>query len=474
MIQLRDYQEKIINEIKQNLLMYKRICIQAPCGSGKSVILSKIIADATKKRNRILFLVHRKELIEQINNTLQKFNVDFMYVKLLMVQTAVRRLKKMQQPTIIITDENHHCLAKSYTKIYDYFPNSFLLGFTATPVRLNGEGLGEIYKYMVKGPEIKWLIKNKFLAPYKLFSVKLADTSKLHIKAGDFNKKETTSLMENNTIYGETIKNYLKLANGKQTIVYCSSIESSIETSKMFNDKNIRAKHLDGSTPKNERQKTIEKFRTGEIKILCNVDLFGEGFDVPDCECVILLRPTKSLSLYIQQSMRSMRYKEGKEAIIIDHVGNCFEHGLPDDLREWTLKGKQKKEKNEIKVKECPKCFSVIQPGLKNCPYCGLEFPKMITRPEKEIVDVELAEIKRKDILRMKPFSYIKKLNTLNEILDFVELKNYKPGVIYHQLEERENIRVTENDLKRWQKIAGYKRGWWTHRKNLINESEVI
>lgn len=196
-------------------------------------------------------------------------------------------------------------------------------------------------------------------------------------------------------------------------------------------------------------------------------------FDVPDCECVILLRPTKSLSLYIQQSMRSMRYKENKLAIIIDHVGNCFEHGLPDDNFDWTLKGKNKKE-NEIKIKECPACFVVVNPGIKICPNCGLEFPKIIERKKKSIQDIELDEITRKDILLSKPFSYINKLTTLKEIIDFVELKKYKPGVIFHQLQDRENIEVTENDLKRWQEIAGYKRGWWTHHKNLVTKSEGI
>jgi superfamily II DNA or RNA helicase len=474
-MELRDYQKNIIQEIRKNLLNYKKICVQAPCGSGKSVILSKIIRDTTDKGNRVLFLVHRKELIEQIYNTLKKFNVNFKLIDLLMVQTAVRRLHKIKEPSVIITDENHHCLAKSYTKIYDYFKNSFLIGFTATPIRLNGQALGEIYKYMVKGPEISWLIENNFLSPYKLFSVKLADTSQLHTQRGEYNKKETNVLMENNTIYGKTIENYKKLADGKKTIVYCSSVEASIETANEFNSNNIPAISLDGSTPKLERKNAIEKFRNGEIKVLTNVDLFGEGFDVPNCECVILLRPTKSLSLYIQQSMRSMRYKENKLAIIIDHVGNCFEHGLPDDIRSWSLIGKQKKEKGEIKIKECPGCFAVIQPGTKVCPYCGMEFPKLIQRQEKQVVDAELEEIKKKDILKMKPFSYINKISTLSEILDFVELKNYKPGVIYHQIEERKDeIEIKEEDLKRWQNLAGYKRGWWVHHKDLINESEVV
>lgn len=472
-MELRDYQKKIIFEIRKNLLLHKKICVQAPCGSGKSVIIGQIIKDATNKGNRVLFLVHRKELIEQIYNTLKIFQVDFKLIDLLMVQTAVRRLQKLKTPAIIMTDENHHCLAKSYTKIYKYFSTAFLIGFTATPIRLNGYGLGEIYKYLVRGPEISWLIKNNYLANYKLYSIKLADTSNLHTRQGDFKKDEVSTLMEKNTIYGKTIENYLKLANGKKTIVYCSSVEASIETANEFNINNIPAKHLDGSTPKIERKNAIQKFRDGEIKVLCNVDLFGEGFDVPDCECVVLLRPTKSLSLYIQQSMRSMRYQENKLAIIIDHVGNCFEHGLPDDIREWALQGKQQKEQ-EIKIRECPACFSVVQPGTKVCPYCGLEFPKLVERQEKTVKDIELEEIKRQDILKMKPFSYINKISSLKEIIDFVELKKYRLSTVLYQLEQRNDIKVTENDLRRFEKLAKFKSGWWKYKKHYINQSEVI
>lgn len=243
----------------------------------KSIIIGKIINDATKKGNRVLFLVHRKELTEQIYNTLLKFNINFNLVDIMMVQTACRRLEKIHNPSIIITDENHHCLAKSYTKIYDYFKNAFLIGFTATPIRLNGEGLGNVYNYLIEGKKISWLIENKYLAPYKLYSVKIADTSKLHIKAGEFKKDEINDLMEKKIIYGETIKNYLKLALGKKTIVYCASIESSIQTAAAFNENNIPAKHLDGTTPKKEREQAIKEFRENKIQILSNVDLFGEG-----------------------------------------------------------------------------------------------------------------------------------------------------------------------------------------------------
>ena len=137
----------------------------------------------------------------------------------------------------------------------------------------------------------------------------------------------------------------------------------------------------------------------GKILILCNCELFGEGLDVPDCECTVLLRPTQSLTLFIQQSMRSMRYMPGKTAIIIDHVGNCYLHGLPDDDRSWTLEPKKKQE-NIVKIRECPNCFAVYPPSLQRCPYCGYMAVKEIQRKDKKVIDIDLVEMKRQDDIR--------------------------------------------------------------------------
>ena len=153
--------------------------------------------------------------------------------------------------------------------------------------------------------------------------------------------------MGKSTIYGDVIGHYKKLADGKQAICYCSTLSLSKRTAQAFNDAGILSVHIDGETPKTERKEAVEAFRQGKIKILCNVDLISEGFDVPDCDCAILLRPTKSLNLFIQQSMRCMRYKPGKEAVIIDHVGNVFRHGFPDDDRVWSLESKKKRQKRK-------------------------------------------------------------------------------------------------------------------------------
>lgn len=291
-MELRAYQKNLLNKTRQAYLQgYKSPCIVAPCGAGKTVIMSDMAKKATKKNNRVLFLVHRKELKDQTIDTLKWWGADMDYIEVGMVQTIVRRLEKTKKPNLIITDENHHALAKSYRKIYDYFPGARLVGFTATPIRLNGSGLGDVNDVLIEGPTVDELIEWKNLAPFKYYAPKLVDTNKLRIRAGDFVKKDIDELF-NNKIYGDVVTHYNKLSKNKKAIVYCSGIKQSKEVAKVFNENGIPAKHIDGNTNKEDRDKAIEDFRKGKIVVLTNVDIVSEGFDIPDCNTSILLRPT--------------------------------------------------------------------------------------------------------------------------------------------------------------------------------------
>jgi superfamily II DNA or RNA helicase len=380
------------------------------CGGGKSVIIGEIARLTTANERQVLFLVHRKELVAQITNTFIASGVDMQRCEVMMVQTACRRLAKLKKPTLIIVDEAHHILSQSYMHILQYFPEAIVVGFTATPARMNEGGLGAAFQELILSVSTEWLIENHFLAPYKYYGVQLADTSKLHTKNGDFDKAEVEELMNKSAIFGSAVENWQKLAQGKKTIIYCSSIEISKSVVEAYNKVGINAAHLDGTTPQGKREATVAAFRRGEILVLSNVDLFGEGFDVPDCEAVQLLRPTKSLTLHVQQSMRSMRYNPqnpDKVAIILDHVGNFTRHGLPDDEREWTLAAKAKKKKNEVRVKQCPVCFAVLPGNATECQYCKYVFEKQERAEQKVITDVILEEISRRphnDYLKCKTF----------------------------------------------------------------------
>ena len=442
MFQLRLYQEQLISNLKQALRQgYKSPCIVLPCGGGKSIITADIAKGATDKYNRVLFLVHRKELCEQIEKTFKKYGVDKKLVDVMMVQTASRRLEKLPQYSLIITDEGHHCKANTYRKIYDYFIHVPRIFVTATPCRLGGDSLSGVCDTLIEGPNVKWLIEQGSLSPYRYFAPTLADFSKVHSVGGDFNIKEVDQLLNKNKIYGDVIKYYRKLADGKQGICYCVNVEHSKEMARMFRQHGINARHIDGDTEPSIRKDIIRQFRDGECRMLCNVGLISEGFDVPNCDVVILLRPTKSLSLYIQQSIRCMRYKPDKTAIIIDHVGNYLRHGMPDDDREWSLTEKVKQKKSEfdnegnLVVRTCKECFATYPNNENVCPVCGAQYITERKEIEQQ-AEIKLSEIKEaekqqaREIAKSK--SNIAECNSYQECVDWCKENGKKTGYAWH------------------------------------------
>lgn len=387
----------------------------------------------TRNKNNVLFLVHRKELIDQIRNTLTMNDVDMKFVNLGMVQTVVRRLEKTSEPALIIIDESHHVLANSYKKIINHFSNAKVVGFTATPVRINGGGLGDINDMLIEKVNVKWLIENQFLAPYKYFAPEIVQTETLDIKrTGEFDMTGLDDQFNKRMIWGDVIKHYQKLADGEQAILYASSIYQSEKMAASFNAAGISSAHIDGKTPKPIRDDIIKQFREGEIKVLCNLDLIGEGFDVPDCSTVIMLRPTQSLSLYIQQSMRGMRYRTGKTAIIIDHVGNVNRFGLPDMERKWSLEAKKGSNSNkaEAPVKICPDCFMTVLSTNIKCSHCGHEF-KVEVKPMQVDEAAELQEI-TEAVFKVN-YSSPSECTNMKELYEYAKEHNYKRGWAFHQ-----------------------------------------
>ena len=440
---LRPYQNDLVEQLRAAWRQgCKAPCIVLPCGGGKSCILAEIARRTTYNGKRVLFLVHRKELVDQIVGTFCRWGVDMRYCDVMMVQTATRRRAKLKKPALIMTDENHHSLAASYKNIYEQFPDVLRVGVTATPIRLNGDGLGDVNDKLLIGVSAKWLIENKCLAPYDYYAPSIADLTGLHTKMGEYVTADVEKAMIKKAVFGDAISYYRKLANGKKAICYCASIKHSKAMADAFSEAGIPAAHIDGETPKPERAALIAKFRSGELKVLCNVDLISEGFDVPDCECAILLRPTQSLTLFIQQSMRCMRYRPGKRAIIIDHVGNYARFGMPDDDREWSLDKKQRQKKapgEDIKVRMCPECFLTFNPdeatkieGRVSCPHCGYVFPKQ----ERELEEVAETTLKKVEGFRLN-FDSPESCHTYRELLEYAKRKGYKPGWAYIKARER-------------------------------------
>lgn len=442
-MQLRPYQNDLVEQVRQAWREgYIAPCIVLGCGGGKSCIVAEIARRTTWNGKRVLFLVHRKELVEQIVSTFIKWGVLMDLCTVGMVQTVTRRLKKLQKPALIITDENHHSLATSYKRVYERFPDVPRVGVTATPVRLNGDGLGDVNDKLIIGVSTKWLIENHFLAPYDYYAPSVADLTGIHTKAGEYVAADIENAMIKKAVFGDVISYYRRFADGMKAICYCASIKHSEATAAAFRDVGIAAAHLDGNTPKPERSRIIADFRAGRITILCNVDLISEGFDVPDCECAILLRPTHSLTLFIQQSMRCMRYVEGKRAVILDHVGNYARHGMPDDERQWSLEKKEKRtfkkaeEAQAEKVRQCPECyftFSIDAAGNPHiCPRCGYVFPKR-ERVINEETEAKLIKVEGFKLDLRSPDD----CHSYDELLGYAKSHGYKSGWAYYQARRR-------------------------------------
>jgi len=440
MPELRDYQIRLIDGVARSWRTgHHAPCIVLPCGGGKSVIVAEMAKRTAGNGRYVLFIVHRKELCEQIIRTFLWWGVDMQFVRVMMVQTACNRLHKIPVPALIITDENHHSKASSYRKIYDYFSGAYRVGVTATPVRLDGTGLKDVNDDLVIGVSAKWLIEHHNLAPYDYYAPAIADLSTVKVHRGEFDAKSAEKIMLESKVYGDVISYYRKFADGLQAVCYCTTVKHSQTMAAQFNAAGIDAAHIDGQMKKAERAEIVEKFRRGAIDVLCNVDLISEGFDVPDCSCVIMLRPTQSLTLFIQQSMRCMRYRAGKRAVILDHVGNYARHGMPDDDREWTLEGRRKRAGNTVQNPEeepyttCTKCYAVISGKVQICPYCGAEIERKNRNEIAQDANIGLQKITGFTVNTKTP----NECRTYAELLEYAKMMGYKPGWAYFQAKQR-------------------------------------
>lgn len=439
-LHLRPYQEDIYAKARQLLRSGKRtLLIQSPTGSGKTVLVAHMLANATLKKYTAWFVVHRRELVKQSVMTLSEsagLPVGIVAagfpgnrheaVQVCSVQTLAKRRHLLPNPDLIVWDECHHVAAMSWGAIHNSYPNTVHVGLTATPERLDGTGLSRWFEDIVVGPSVATLIKDGWLSPYRLFAPGGPDLTDVHTVAGDYNKKELALAMQRSAVTGDALTHYQKYAMGRRAIVFMWSVESSQDMARKFNEAGIPAEHIDGTTEDVARDAAIQGFRDGKIKILCNVEIVSEGFDLPAIEAAFLLRPTRSLALYLQQVGRALRPSPGKdEALIFDHAGNCRIHGLPDDEREWTLEGrvKERKKTDGCPVKQCPKCYAVLAASVGACKWCGWAFVSVAR--EMEQVEGELAEVDL-EAQRTQRKQEQAKTRNLEDLIRLGQLRGYK------------------------------------------------
>lgn len=440
MYQLHPYQANLVKQARSKFAEgIKSILIVSPAGSGKSVVIAEIARLAVEKGGQVMFMVHRQELVNQITESFEENSVDLNHTTIMTVGKIVNRLETLPKPTLIITDETHHSKAKTYRRIYDYYSDVPKLGFSATPWRLSGAGLDDIYDEMIEGPDVRWLIDNRYLAPFKYYSVKLVDDSVLKkASTGDYSNKSIDEAI-GKTVFGDVVATYMKKTPNEQAIVYAHDVEYSKAIAAEFRANNISSVHADAKTPKKERDQIMSDFKSGKIKVLSNVDLISEGFNVPDCTVVIMLRPTQSLVLDVQQGMRSMRYKPDKQATIIDHVANYTRFGLPDTPREWSLEGRPKKKSKKPDgpmLKTCLNCYAVITVQCTVCPQCGAEIEiksKGLDHEQAELEEVQtfslVTDYADVEYAQMKP----EDAKSVEELYKIAKARGYKPGWAYMQ-----------------------------------------
>ncbi|MAF06156.1 DEAD/DEAH box helicase family protein [Herbaspirillum sp.] len=386
---------------------------------GKTVVAGYITSEAKKKTGgSVWFLVHRKNLLRQTSQSFWKAGIEHglitsgkrrseLPVQVGTIGTVHSRYASMKAPTILFIDEAHLGKGRMFETVITWAieQGSIVIGLTGTPQRLDGKPL-DIFQKMIEAKSTRWLIDQGRLSRYEIYSTpNLPDISTVRKSGGDLNREDLAAVMDTKTIVGDAIGHWRKYANGMITVCYCVNVAHSKHTAAAFNAAGIAAVHVDADTTTAELKDACEGLADGRYKILCNCELVIEGFDLSaqvgrdiTLECCILLRPTESLARYLQMVFRALR-KKNRPAVILDHAGCVWKHGLPDDDREWSLegrkKGKRKKDEDEqpdLQIQQCMNCYHVFKAGPDCCPSCGEPLPRK-ARAEIEVVDGELEKI---------------------------------------------------------------------------------
>lgn len=410
-MQLRDYQVAAIEGVRESIRRQREagvvpsLILTSPTGSGKTAMASFMTRNHVEKGGTVYFLCHRRELIDQTSGTFDKVGlrhniisagynfVPRSPVQICSVQTLAGRLDKVKAPSLAIWDECHHVGARTWATIREAWGKTIHVGLTATPQRLDGKGLGSWFRELVQGPTVAELIAAGHLSRYEAYSP--VRPRSFRMRAGDFIKSEMEAALGQGEILGGIVDQWKKRAEGKKTIGFAISVKHSEAIVESFRAAGIKAAHLDAQSAPWARKATLQSFARGDIEVLMNVDLFGEGFDLAansgmdvTVEAVITARPTASLGLHLQQVGRALRPK-ANPAIILDHAGNILRHGFPDDDRDWTLEDAEEKSPTSEppSVKLCPSCFFLCKVYVDACPACGYSFAD--NRVARVVTEVE-------------------------------------------------------------------------------------
>lgn len=480
-IVLRDYQQQLLVDLRAALKVHRRVCAVMPTGAGKGQTIGAIVQGAASKGRRVLVLAHRTELIDQLTATVQAWGLEpgviapghqlqhrqlqGSGVAVGSVQTVVRRLEVLPAPDLIIQDEAHHLVPGNvWGRVINAWPEAHLIGKTATPERLDGKGLGVeaggYFEALVLGPSAAWLVEQGWLARPRVFSWPGARNSKLRRHMGDFDLEEAARAYGEGAAIGDAVSHYQRRLHPGTAICFCCTTRHAEQMAAAFRTAGIRAASVSGSTPAEERRRLIAGLATGEVEVLSSCMIISEGTDIPSVVGAILMRPTASLSLYLQMVGRALRPAPGKqEAVILDHVGNAHRHGLPTEEREWSLAGRRRREGVSIPIKDCPVCFCSCPSAAQVCPDCGHLFlaeehdeqRRGLQQVEGELVEVTDAARHRPKPRQQQPQPRrthpAAGCRTYEELLQREQERGYKPGWARHIWAARQRTTTKSSTL---------------------------
>jgi len=441
-VKLRDYQIKAISATREQLQQGRRaILLVSPTGSGKTIIASEIIRLAAQKKTRVLFLAHREELITQCSNKLKAFGVahgiikagfeasPYQLVQVASVQTFRARAEKLQQGYgLIIHDEAHRAVSEEHMIPRRLNPSAIGLGLTATPCRLDGKGLKGAFDSLVEVSTPQELIDQGHLVPYRTFkSQKIRGLEQLHIQAGDYKQDELAEVMNNKHMVASVIREWSRIAYGRPTVVFASSVTHSKALCEEFNRHGVRAVHVDGTLNREDRAAVFQAFDSRKAMVICNYGICTEGWDCPKASCGIGARPTLSLALYLQMVGRILRLDDNKKDALWLDFGNLTDrHGYITDPHSWTLEGLDaEKEKAPGNKYKCKACGAILKSRPRFCPSCGIDTQAQASF-DSEDEGYILIEARPE---APRPVEYLSSTDKLFiRFLSTAKQKQYKPG----------------------------------------------
>jgi len=429
---------------------HRQVLAVAPTGSGKTVTFIDIATRAIARQRRVCLLMHRQELIDQTSRALGDFPhgiiragtppARHLPLQIASVQTLVHRTA-LYEFDLIIVDEAHHTTARTYMTILEAYPFANVLGVTATPCRADGRGLKDAgYTAMVLGPSVAWLTEQGYLSPARVYAPGGLDVSAVKRSMGDFNKTQLAAVTDRPVITGNAIEHYRRYADRQPAIAFCVSCEHAEHVAEEFRQAGYSAAQVDGKKTDFERRRLINALGTGELNVLTSCDLISEGVDVPVVSCGIMLRPTQSKALWMQQMGRCLRPSPGKtHAVILDHAGNSLRLGcLPDTEHQWILDAppaarRRDADPDVVSVRCCAQCLRA-HAAAPVCPYCGYEYPVQCrtvdeVAGELELIDAEFDAAARK--------MQVAECRTLEDLQRLAAERGYKPGWAWHRWQAR-------------------------------------